>query len=128
MALMGKTKILAFFCLLGILTIASFFRLWKLSAVPPGLYPDEAINANEASDSLKTGKFKVFYPENNGRESLFINLIAFSFLIFGVSIWSLKIVPVIIGILTVFGLYLLARELFNKNVALLSSFFLAVSF
>jgi hypothetical protein len=30
--------------LLIILGIACFFRLWQLDTVPPGLYPDEAIN------------------------------------------------------------------------------------
>ena len=55
-------------------------------------------------------------------------LIAFSFSIFGASVWSIKIVAALIGISTVLGLYLLTKELFNKNVALLSSFFLAVSF
>ena len=121
-----KYKTLIF--LLIILVIASFFRLWQLDKIPPGLYPDVAINGNEALDSLKTGDFKVFYPENNGREGLIIWLIALSFSIFGVSIWSIKIVAAIIGILTVIGLYLLTKELFNKNIALLSSFFLAISF
>lgn len=114
--------------LLLILAIASFFRLWQLNAIPPGLYPDVAINGNDALDSIKTGDFKLFYPENNGREGLMMWLIAFSFSIFGASIWAIKIVAAIIGISTVFGLYLLTKELFNKNAALLSSFFLAVSF
>jgi 4-amino-4-deoxy-L-arabinose transferase-like glycosyltransferase len=125
--------------LLIILAIAAFFRLWKLNEIPPGLYPDVAINGNEALESLKTGNFKVFYPENNGREGLMMWLIALSFSIFGVSIWSIKIVAAIIGILTVFGLYLLTKELFSLNsqivnqlnsqsVALLASFFLATSF
>ena len=121
--------------LLVILTIASFFRLWQLSSIPPALYPDVAINGNEALQALETKDFKVFYPENNGREGFFINLIAFSFLIFGVSVWSIKIVSAIIGILTVLGIYLFTKESFGyakiKNsgiIALASSFFLAISF
>jgi len=114
--------------LLVILAIAAFFRLWQLDSIPPGLYPDVAINGNDALDSLKTGQFKVFYPENNGREGLFIWLIALSFSIFGPSIWTIKIVPAIIGILTVFGLYLLTKELFSRKIGLLASFFLAISF
>ncbi len=129
-----KNKVVLF--LLIILIIASFFRLWQLDTIPPGLYPDEAINGNEAI--LNPGQ--IFYPENNGREGLFINLISLSFLIFGISIWSLKIVPAVIGILTILGLYLLTKELFSTNnptiqqsnnptiIALLSSFFLAISF
>jgi 4-amino-4-deoxy-L-arabinose transferase-like glycosyltransferase len=112
------------FILLIILAIASFFRLWQLDIIPPGLYPDEAINGNEAISNPG----KVFYHENNGREGLFINLLFLSFSLFGISIWSLKIVGALAGIFTVWGLYLLTRELFNKNIALLSSFFLAVSF
>ena len=130
---MTEKKTLIF--LLIILAIAVFFRLWQLDSIPPGLYPDVAINGNDALDSLKNGDFKVFYPENNGREGLFIWLIAASFSIFGVSIWSIKIVAALIGTLTVLGLYLLTKELFlkwneniSRSVALLSSFFLAISF
>lgn len=122
------------FALILIIAIAAFFRLWQLDSIPPGLYPDVAMNGNNALDALKTGGFKVFYPENNGREGLMMWLIAFSFSIFGVSVWSIKIVSAIIGILTVWGLYLLTKELFYRyekcshSVALLASFFLAVSF
>jgi len=123
------------FSLIFILLIASFFRLWKLDLVPPALYPDVAINGNDALQALKTKDFKVFYHENNGREGLFINLIAFSFLIFGVSVWSIKIVAALIGIATILGMYLFAKEIFDyskiKNsefIALISSFFLTTSF
>ncbi|MBZ9578654.1 glycosyltransferase family 39 protein [Patescibacteria group bacterium] len=120
----------ALILLIFILFIAAFFRLWQLDKIPPGLYPDEAIHGNEAISNPG----KVFYPENNGREGLFINLISLSFSIFGISIWSIRIVSAIIGILTVLGLYLLTKELLNyyenssRSIALLASFFLAVSF
>lgn len=117
-------------CLLIILGIAAFFRLWQLNSIPSGLYPDVALNGNEATQSLK-----VFYPENNGREGMMMWLIAASFSVFGVSIWSIKIVAAVSGILTVLGLYLLTKELFikyaeniSRHIALLSSFFLATSF
>jgi len=123
------------FLLLIIMAIAIFFRFFDLTAVPPGLYPDAAINGNDALTALETNNFKLFYPENNGREGLFINLIAFSFWLFGPSIWAIKIVSAIFGLLTVLGLYLLTRQLFTRlhpktanNIALLSTFFLAISF
>jgi len=115
--------------LILIFLLAIFFRFWKLNEIPPGLYPDSAIYANEAWFSLKNKDFKVFYPENNGREGLFMWLLALSFYLFGVSIFSLRLVSAIFGILTVFGLYLLSKELFeDEKIALLSSFFLSVSF
>jgi 4-amino-4-deoxy-L-arabinose transferase-like glycosyltransferase len=129
-----KLRNLNFFYLSIILILAIFFRFWKLEKIPPGLYPDVAINGNEAFFSLKNKDFKVFYPENYGREGLMIWLIALSFKIFGVSILSIRIVAATIGVLTVLGVYLLARELFyydrelSDKISLLSSFFLAVSF
>jgi len=125
------TKKNIFILLIIILAISSFFRLYSLDSIPPGVYPDEAINGNDAIQSLETNQFKLFYPSNNGREGLFINLIAFSFKVFGVHIWSLKLISALAGILTILGLYLLTKELFEKNgeiIALLSSFFLATSF
>lgn len=119
------------FYLLIILAIAAFFRLWNLGSIPPGLYPDEAINGNEAI----TNPGQLFYQENNGREGLFINLLSLSFSIFGISLWSLKFISAIAGILTVLGIYLLTQELLtqcnearSRYVGLFASFFLAVSF
>ncbi|OGZ17933.1 MAG: hypothetical protein A2Z78_01875 [Candidatus Nealsonbacteria bacterium RBG_13_36_15] len=122
--------------LLLILAIAAFFRLWQLDKIPPGLYPDVAIYANDGLNSLQNRDFKVFYPENNGREGLYMWLLALSFSIFGVSVWSIKIVTATIGILTVLGLYFLTKEILQTisyrlqatNIALLASFFLATSF
>jgi len=116
-----------------ILIIASFFRLSNIKTIPPGLYPDEAINGNNALEALRTNTYKVFYPENNGREGLFINIQAL-FLKFFLNFyenpepWMLRIVSAIFGILTVLGLYFLTKQLFNKKIALLSSFLLAVGF
>ena len=129
----SKRKAIIF--LLIIIAIAAFFRLWQLGTIPPGIYPDEAMNGNDALSSLQNWNFKVFYPENNGREGLFIWLISLSFWFFNPSIWAFKLVPSIFGILTVFGLYLLTKELFSQYsenrsrcIALSASFFLAISF
>jgi len=106
-------KITLFLLLLLVLAIGVFFRFYKLAEIPPGLYPDVAINGNDAIKALH-GDMRVFYPENNGREGLFINLIALSFYLFGVSILSIKMVPAIIGSLTVLGMYLLTKEIFSQ--------------
>ncbi|MEK7160643.1 MAG: hypothetical protein AAB724_01300, partial [Patescibacteria group bacterium] len=121
--------------LLAILAIAAFFRFWDLAGVPPGLYPDVAINGTDALKALDTGQFKIFYPANNGREGLFINLIALSFWFFGAHIWALKLVSAAIGLLTVWSVYLLTQKLFGylrpdkaTLVARLAAFFMAISF
>jgi len=126
-----KEKILKILVFLAIILIATLFRFWDLKHIPPGLYPDEAINGNEAI----TSPGKVFYKENNGREGLLINLLFLSFKIFGISVWSLRVVSAFFGVLTVIGIYFLAKELFfffpghkKELTAFLSCYFLAVSF
>ena len=124
-----KLLISHFLLLISILIIAAFFRLYNLKEFPPGLYPDEAMNGNNALEALSSGHilkslmtfgnsgegFKVFYPENNGREGLFINIQAISVAIFGNFPWALRLVSAIFGILTVLGVYFLAKELFREN-------------
>ena len=153
-----KVRSAVWFWLILILVIATFFRLWQIQTIPPGLYPDEAMNGNNALEALDTGDFKVFYSENNGREGLFINIQAIFLWLFGNKPWVLRLPSVIFGLFTVLGLFLLTRELFkispqtqisnltsqnhnlklktflnlqlakNEKTALLASFLLATSF
>ncbi len=128
---MSKKQVFIF--LIFIIAIAAFLRLYKLQSFPPGLYPDEAMNGNNALEALKTGPpdggFKWFYPENNGREALFINIQALSVAVFGNEPWALRGVSAIVGILTVLGLFFLTRTLLgNDRTALFAPFCLAVSF
>ncbi len=128
-----------------IFLLGLFFRFFNITETPPGLYPDEAMNGGNALEALyappPAGGFKVFYPENNGREGLFINIQALSVKIFGEHPWSLRIVSSLMGTLTILGIYLLTRELFQLAspylfrfalspplVALFTSFFLATSY
>ena len=107
-----------------ILLLASVARFTDLDSLPPGLYPDEALNVNQAIDE----PFKIFYPDNFGREGLFLNILTVAFNLFGISMTTARAVPALFGVLTVLGIYLLGKELFNKNVGLVSAFFLALSF
>src|SRR3989344_1810889 len=103
--------------LLLIVIIAAFMRLVNLPTIPPGLYPDEAMNGNNALEALETREFKVFYPENNGREGLFINIQSVSLALFGNEPWALRLPSALFGILTVLGIYFLTRELFNTELS-----------
>jgi 4-amino-4-deoxy-L-arabinose transferase-like glycosyltransferase len=126
---MSKILNSKFYILFIILIIAAFLRLYNITEVPAGLYPDEAMNGNNALEALSTGDFKIFYPENNGREGLFMNIQAIFLAIFGNQPWALRLPSALFGILTVLGIYFLTKELFkDRGVALLSSFLLATSF
>lgn len=117
------------YILIAILAIAVFFRFYNLNSIPPSLYHDEAMNGNDVIQAMDNDTYpKVFYSNNGGREGLFIDIQGLSIKILGHTPLALRIVSVIFGVLTVWGLYLLAKELFDANIAALSSFFLAISF
>jgi 4-amino-4-deoxy-L-arabinose transferase-like glycosyltransferase len=114
--------------LLLIMGVAAFLRLYQITALPPGLFPDEAMNGNDGLESIETGHFRVFYPQNGGREGLFLNIQAGFVYLLGNKAWVLRLPSEIFGTLTVLALYFLARKLFSPAVGLLASFFLATSF
>lgn len=121
----NKTPIL----LLGIMLVAGFFMFYNLSSTPPGLYPDEAMNGNNALEAIETGNYNAFYLDNNGREGLYINMVAMSIKIFGNEPWTIRLVSTLFGLLTILGMFFLTRELFkNERVALIATFLIATSF
>src|SRR3990167_5386647 len=116
------------FIFIAIILIAVFFRFYQLDITPPGLWPDEAANGVDALKALDDNKFKLFYPDNNGREGLFINIQAVSMWLFGAEPWSLRVVSVVMGTITIIGLYFLTRYIFGWQLAAIAGFFLAISF
>jgi 4-amino-4-deoxy-L-arabinose transferase-like glycosyltransferase len=138
---MRNKKLFYFIAVAIVICVAGFFRLWDLNTTPPGLYPDLAINGINALDTAHSGDFKVFYPDNNGREGLVIWLEALLFMAIGPSILALKLVAVFFGLLTVWGTYLLVVELLKyidekqkeeinkfRLIGIIASFFMAISF
>jgi 4-amino-4-deoxy-L-arabinose transferase-like glycosyltransferase len=114
--------------LAAILLIAALLRLWQLNTQPRGLYRDEAMNGNNALQVLETGRFQVFYPENNGREGLFINACVPFVYLLGNTALAIRLPAAIFGILTVWGVYCLAAEFFPVPVGLVAAFFVATSY
>ena len=125
-----KNKRILNLTLLFLIVLAAFIiRFYNIENAPSGIYPDEAVNGIDALRASSTGNYQWFYPDNNGREGLFMNLISFSFKIFGITALGLKFPSMIFGTLTVLGTYLLTKELFrSQRAGLLAAFFVAFSF
>lgn len=114
--------------LLLIIALGLYLRVVNINHTPPGVYPDEAVNGMDAVSALH-GHWQWFYPANNGREGLFMNMIAVCFKFFGVSPVTLRLPAITFGTLTIWGIYLLGAELFqNRRLGLLSAFLIAVAF
>jgi len=111
-----------------IVAFGFFLRIYNIDNTPPGVYPDEAVNGEDALRALKTGNYQWFYTANNGREGFFMNFIALCFSLFGVSILTLKLPAIIFSTLSIWGTYLFTKEIFNRRLAFISSFLVAFSF
>lgn len=114
--------------LAAILLLAAFLRLFELTTIPPPLHFDESMNGNDAMENIERGRILPFYPQNGGREGLYINIETALIALFGPEAWMLRVPAAIMGILTVWGLYLLVAELFTPTIGLLAAFFTAASF
>ncbi len=117
-----------------ILVLATFLRVFLLSSIPNGFTQDEAINGYDAYSILKTGRdgFGVFLPMfvrslNDYRESPHIFLLVPFIQLFGLTELATRLPSALIGVLTVWVVYYLAKELFNQRIGLFASLFLAIS-
>lgn len=127
--------------LILILILASFLRIPLLGQLPVGITIDEAAQGYSAYSILKTGKdewgdFLPLNPRGFGdyKPPVFMYLLVPSIAVFGLNEFAVRIPSAIAGILTVFVIFFLVRDLFKnelaisgKNLGLLASFFMAVA-
>jgi 4-amino-4-deoxy-L-arabinose transferase-like glycosyltransferase len=111
-----------------ILMIAAGLRFYGIASTPPALYVDEAADGANGVQAWETGNFKVFYPEDNGREGLYINIASVFVHFLGSNAVAVRLPAAIFGFLTVAGLYALTAELISPPVGLAAAFFLATSY
>ncbi len=110
----------------AVLLVAAALRIVALGRVPPGLYHDEAYYGLDAVDVLH-GRLALYFPANNGREPLFIYLVAPAIAVLGKSPFALRLVSCYVGLLTVAATGAAGRALFSRRVGLLSAAVLAVT-
>lgn len=118
-------KYLPYAILAGIFIIAIFFRFYKITSLPPALHPLEATFGNQALELLKSRHLP---PVGAGAgNSPFIALQAVAILIFKTSLWSLRVAPALLGVVSVGLVYLLAKQWFGRRVGLLSAGLMAIN-
>lgn len=112
--------------LLAITLLGAWFRFYDLKNFPPGLFPDQAANGEDALLILE-GDVRPFYPRGNGREGLFFYWQAASLKLFGIGVWPLFSASALAGALTVPALFFATRPFFGRLSGLLAAYFLATS-
>ncbi len=120
------------------LLLGAFLRLYQLGAIPGALTWDEAALGYNAFSILKTGKDEygkllpiIFKSFGDYKPGLYIYLTIPSIALFGLTEFAVRFPSVIFGLLAIFGVFLLVKELFkdekkNLFLASLSALFLAI--
>ncbi len=113
--------------LIAVLIVGAFFYLHRLDTIPAEMTSDHAEKLLDVNDILE-GHSPVFFPRNTGREPLQFYLTAALIWLTGLPLshLALKLGTALIGFLTIPATFLLAREMFDKTIAILAAFFVAV--
>ncbi|MDY7040513.1 MAG: glycosyltransferase family 39 protein [Chloroflexota bacterium] len=115
--------------LVAILVVATFFRVYQLDRVPPGLTHDEAANGHDATWVLR-GVRPLYFATNYGHEPLYCYLVAGTSTLGGgnVNEISLRLTSALCGLGVVLGTYALVRRMFGVPMALATTAGMAISF
>ena len=107
------------------LLLGAGMRFYRLGSVPPGLYHDEAFNGSDAIGILN-GNLALFFEANNGREPLFLYVMALFLAIWGRTPFAVRLTAAVLGTLAVPATFLMVRSLFGERVARWSALLFAV--
>jgi len=109
-----------------ILFIGAFFRFYKIDFQSVWLDEIHTLNEADPKNSISEIYNKLLISEPH--PPLYFLLVHFSFKIFGYTTLVLRSLSAIIGLLGIFSIYLLGKEIFNKKVGLLASILLAINY
>ena len=113
----------------AVFLLAGFYRFYLLNQVPPEMFSDHAEKLIDVTDVLRGNHF-IFFPRNTGREAFQMYLTAAVAKIFGtgISFLSLKLGTCLAGLFSLPFIYLLGRDIKNKEVGLLAMFFAGIAY
>jgi 4-amino-4-deoxy-L-arabinose transferase-like glycosyltransferase len=113
--------------LLAVMLAGAALRLYQVGDAPPGLYRDEGYYGLDALGVLR-GQFAVYFTANNGREGLFMYLLAPAIALLGRTPQALRIVPALAGVATLLAVYFAGRHLLSHRIGVLSAAVCAFTF
>ncbi len=113
--------------LLLVVLAGAVLRLIHIGDLPPGLYRDEGFYGLDAL-SVTRGELALYFAANNGREGMFMYLLAPAIALLGRTPEALRIVSALIGVATLIAIYAAGRSLFSHRIGVLGAAILAVTF
>ncbi len=123
--LMQNRLIVILFSLIFVL--GSFLRIFRFNDIPYLIPPAASYYAFDAYSLVTTPRFQVFFPENTGREGLFMYILAIFYFVFGYHFYVRKLVVLFINLITFVSIPILVYRLTrNKWVSLVSFLYFAL--
>ncbi len=117
-----------------IICLATFLRVYELNINPPALFGDEVDVGYQAYSLLTTGKdvsgrtLPLYLKSLTEYRASFYIYSAVPFVgIFGLNEWGVRLPAAFWGVVSLVGLFLLTRKLFNTYVGLSAMFLMAIS-
>ncbi len=109
--------------------IVVWFRFSNLASIPNEMVSDHAEKLLDVVDVLN-GQYSIFFPRNTGREAMQFYLAAATATLLGtgISFLTLKIGTAVAGVVTLPFVYLFARELGGRKVALAAMFLAGIAY
>lgn len=118
----------------GIFLLGIFLRVYKFPSIPAGIYQDEANASYEAYSLLRTGAdkwgyhFPIYFVSWGSGQNVMQSYLSIPFVaIFGLNTFSTRIVPLLLGILSIPLAYFAANKIYNSTVGLLAELFVVIA-
>lgn len=107
-----------------IIFLGTILRLYQLDSLPAEMWGD-IIEGYKFTKEILAGNWPLYFVLGNG--PLYFYFAAFLSMFFGLSFFTLKLTSIVVGIILIIGTYLFTKELFNRKIALITAYLLAVS-
>lgn len=114
------------YIILIILFIASLLRFYHIDY--QSVWLDEICSINEANPNIKWSDLEGTILVSDPHPQLYFIFLKVMFLLFGYTTFVARVFSAIVGVLGVFSIYLLGREMANKKVGILAAFLLAINY
>jgi len=102
-------------CIIGVLLVAAFMRLWEISKIPPGLHDDESYHLLQAQAILAGKSLPIFITGNNGYEAMVVYLVAIPLAIIGPITWAGRLAMGMAGVVGVATTIRCGNEMFPRR-------------
>ena len=120
----NSKKIKLNFILIAILILAAIFRFYNIGF--QGAWLDELHTLKEADPSLTFKELHEVIMWREGIPHFYFIMVRIFGVIFTHSLFSIRLLSVICGVFSVYGMYLLGKEMKNKNMGYIAAILLAI--